>query len=511
MQSNEDLQISLTETLLRLKIEEKHESIQNVPEEIEEKDIEHYDLESMQNLLDQLDGYKLLDLAIILRIKKMYAYLQILANKKMDVDVSLHIPADQMLQLLNQLLKKINSCISSLIETKDESYKDQMVAHLTVIANLNDMQSVTAMIEILKTIICGLESINSGNIAKSIQLWKESMIRTSICPIRWWRSCDTKVCIFLGKKYGLNIRYHLNDRDKYDLQRNLWGTFGYLEQVEPQVNKAFSDPNAAYLLIQTITENITRTSNLALYAQNNPDIIFPEDVYVKPDKYNDVQDAVINLFIKHGYLKNNSNNALSLQDVKHYIEQAKSRIEQAKLEREKQERREEQERERREEQERAKQERIETERREREKQARERQEREKQARERQERERYLRFSTADGIFSAYNDNRHDFQEGVEIKWNLYYTQQEQAQIINHNQAISNLVQVLDYFANKNSNRKISTAQQEMLKNNSSFMEIIDYLCSLLPEFMQVSKIGEWAKRYEYSKSIESLAVPARAA
>ena len=296
--------------------------------------------------------------------------------------------------------------------------------------------------------------INSGNIETLIQAWKRETIKLMVHKHHRDVHISTRIQNVIETEYGLDVI--LNNDDWIYYSRRIY----YSPHIDQDIKKEFNKPEAAYILIEKITDNITQALDNKVQQKQAPYDTwknwFPstncnlENLYFDDDENNNedyneriykinkdyVRDQVIHHFIDKQYLQNILGISVEYQDVKDYIN--------------------------------------------------------KQA------EKLRKIALVDGIFSAYNDNRNDFQEGVKIKCSPH-TKQEQV-----DQAISNLVQVLDYFANKNSNRKISTEQQEMLKNNNSFMKIIGCLCSRLPEFMQVSKLGEWAKRYEYRKSIESL-------
>ena len=111
---------------------------------------------------------------------------------------------------------------------------------------------------------------------------------------------------------------------------------------------------------------------------------------------------------------------------------------------------------------------------------------------------------ADKIFTMYNNSYWNFKVQLVRELGLNPDANQ-----NHKDAVDKLTAVLHYFADKNGDGQISMEQQEMLKSNDKFMKLIDHLCALLPEFMNVCGIGEWAKRHEYRKSMEALEVPAR--
>lgn len=108
------------------------------------------------------------------------------------------------------------------------------------------------------------------------------------------------------------------------------------------------------------------------------------------------------------------------------------------------------------------------------------------------------INNIDDIFTSFNENKENFKEVIKSKLTPGLNEEQKTESANK------LYSVLEYFGNKNPDGEITQEQQDMLKNNSVFMNFIGWICSLIPEFMQVSFIENFAKRYELSKALEQV-------
>ncbi len=105
-------------------------------------------------------------------------------------------------------------------------------------------------------------------------------------------------------------------------------------------------------------------------------------------------------------------------------------------------------------------------------------------------------NTLDGLFALYNlyNTQSEFQKGVLGETGVTSSTKEEKQ-----PAIAKLYCALKHFADKNDNGQLSFEQIEMLKNNSAFMQFIGWICSLLPELLQIGLIANCTNRYHVSR------------
>jgi hypothetical protein len=73
-------------------------------------------------------------------------------------------------------------------------------------------------------------------------------------------------------------------------------------------------------------------------------------------------------------------------------------------------------------------------------------------------------------------------------------------------AIAKLYYALKHFADKNDDKTLSFEQMEMLKNNSPFMQFMGWICSLLPELLQIGLIAD-CKHIYYLSRFQEEALP----
>lgn len=106
------------------------------------------------------------------------------------------------------------------------------------------------------------------------------------------------------------------------------------------------------------------------------------------------------------------------------------------------------------------------------------------------------IKSLDDLFTLFNTAPASFGEKLAEKITTITSAQLTAQ---QKTAVEKLENALKHFGNKNEDGKLSSDQMQMLKNNTTFMKFIGWVCSLLPEFLQIGPIGNCAKRYHVSR------------